>query len=369
MPAKTQFIGKLREDQEVRDAFLVFQKQLTSGRTGKSYLRLTIGDRTGRMETRVWEGAEEIARRFDQGGLVYITGIVTSYQGVLQIKATYVEPIDDVSKIDWADFLPSSEKPIEEMWTELTALAATIKNAHLAGLVRGFTEDPETSNALKRAPAALSMHHAYVGGLLEHTLGVMKLADALSGLYPVNRDLLLTGAFLHDIGKTKELFYDTAFDYTEEGRLLGHLLIGMEMVKEKTRLMDGFPQEAALHLAHMIASHHGELEWGSPKRPKTLEALLLHAIDNIDAKICSADKSLKEAEARQAVWTEQLRMFGRPLMRTPGLADGGEQASGPAEKAKPAREPETMEELLAEEFPEEDGKPDPDKVAGQGKLF
>lgn len=368
MPAKTQFIGKLREDQEVRDAFLVFQKQLTSGRTGKSYLRLTVGDRTGRIETRVWEGAEEIARRFNQGDLVYITGLVTSYQGVLQVKATYIEPIDDISKIDWADFLPSAERPIEEMWAELTALAATIENPHLADLVRSFIDDPENSNALKRAPAALSMHHAYVGGLLEHTLGVMKLANALSALYPVNRDLLMAGAFLHDIGKTRELYFDTAFDYTEEGRLLGHLLIGMEMLKEKIRTLDGFPEEAGLHLAHMIASHHGELEWGSPKRPKTIEALLLHAIDNIDAKICSADKSLKEAEARQSSWTEQLRMFGRPLVRTPDLPENRQPSPAQSERALPAKEPETMAELLEEEFDEE-GKQDLDQRAGQGKLF
>ncbi len=371
MPTKTQFAGKLREDQDVSDVFLVVMKQLSSGRTGKSYLRLTLGDRTGRIETRVWEAAEEMSRRFNQGDLVHITGVVTNYQGVLQIKATYVESLDDVSRVDWADFLPASDRPVDEMWAELTALLGTMENSHLKALAEAFLTDPEVSDALRRGPAAMGMHHAYIGGLLEHTLGVVKLAEAVGPLYRADRDLLLTGAFLHDIGKTRELLYEANFDYSDEGRLLGHIVLGLEMIGLKIKAQKDFPTELALHVRHIVASHHGEYEWGSPRRPKTMEALLIHALDNIDAKAAALDRALTEADARGNAWTEISRMFGRPMTRAP--EPGRERSEPPAKDAGepepgPAREPETMEELLLLEDAGNLEKGGPGG-AGQGKLF
>lgn len=341
MAAKKQFISKLYEDQEISDLFLVVLKQLSSGRTGKSYLRLTLGDKTGRIETRVWEGAGELAQRFNQGDLVYVTGVVTSYQGVLQIKATYVEVVEDISKVDWADFLPSSERPAGEMFAELSALLATVENPYLKALLDSFTGDGNFKAELMRAPAALSMHHAYIAGLLEHTLGVVRLANVVSGLYPVNRDLLMAGAFLHDMGKTKELEYSANFDYTDEGRLMGHLVIGLLMVKEKAEAIPGFPSELLLHLEHLLLSHHGELEWGSPKRPKTLEALALHMIDNIDAKLSAADRSFK-ADEKDGPWTAFQRMFDRPLARTPDF--GSKEAPQPAKTPAAEKPLEQKEE-------------------------
>lgn len=320
MPKKTQFVSRLQPDQEVHDLFLVHLKQLTSGRTGKSYLRLTIGDRTGRIEARVWDGAHELAQRFNQGDLVYVTGLATSYQGVTQIKATYVEAAPDDGRIDWTEFLPAAERPAPEMFEELNGLLGTVTNPDLKRLVDAFLADGELMEGFMRAPAAVSMHHAYMAGLLEHTLGVVRLADRVAPLYPVDRDLVLVGAFLHDLGKLKELAYAASFDYTDEGRLLGHLVMGYGMIDEKCAQLPGFPHELKLHLEHLMLSHHGELEWGSPKRPKTKEALMLHALDNVDAKVIAAEKFLNEPATGNGQWTGYLRMFDRPLSKTPDFS-------------------------------------------------
>lgn len=383
MPAKTQFVSKFREDQQVNDVFLVRQKQIAAGRTGRNYLRITLGDRSGQIEARVWEGAEEIGARFSQGDPVFVTGLVNSYQGVLQIKATYVEKLDqaDASKLDWRDFLPCSERPASEMWAELGALLDTIREPALARLVDAFRGDMSFVEAFTFAPAAKAMHHAYVGGLLEHTLGCVKLADRLAPLYRLHRDLLLTGAFLHDIGKTKELDARSGFDYTDEGKLLGHIVTGILMLRERVAELKTFPDDVLLHLEHLILSHHGEMEWGSPKRPKTLEALALHAIDNMDAKLTAADKSIRD-DVQDGDWTGFLKIFERPLFRrlpaqgdyadaapeepaqakaAPAQAEPAPEAAGKAPEPAPAKAKAKTEPA---EEPQEDGK-----KTGQPALF
>jgi 3'-5' exoribonuclease len=330
MPAKNQFISKLREDQQVNDIFIVRQKQISTGRTGRNYLRISLGDKTGTMEARVWEGAEEIGARFNQGDPVYITGLVTAYQGILQIKAQYVERLDasDAAKIDWSDYLPSAERPAAEMLAELFAILDTLRDPDIARLVGAFRSDKAFVEAFSFSPAAKAMHHAYVGGLLEHTLGCVRLADRLAPLYRVNRELLVTGAFLHDVGKIRELDARTGFDYTDEGKLLGHILMGVLMLREKAAALPGFPEEKLLHLEHLILSHHGELEWGSPKRPKTVEALALHAIDNIDAKLAAADRSISLEEANEGNWTSYQKIFDRPLYKL-SLPEAAPMATAP----------------------------------------
>ncbi|MBI5444090.1 MAG: HD domain-containing protein [Deltaproteobacteria bacterium] len=316
---KRQYAGSLREHQEVSDLFQVLQKSLAMGRTNKPYLRVTLGDRTGQMEARVWDGAVELEARFSKGDIVRAHGRVTSYQGVLQLNVERLEPLpeQDQGQICWAEFLPAAARPAEEMWTELRQFLTDVKNPFLSDLLASFAADAEFRQSFLACPAAKGMHHVYVGGLLEHTLGVVRLAHCVGALYPVNRDLLVTGAFLHDIGKTAELTYRTGFDYTDEGRFLGHIVIGTRMVRERAEAIPGFPAALLLHLEHLILSHHGEYEWGSPKRPKTLEALVLHALDDLDAKLCGAREWMAKAEGADGDWTGYWKALGRYLYRPP----------------------------------------------------
>jgi 3'-5' exoribonuclease len=381
MPAKNQFLSKLRDDQEVHDTFLLLQKQLASGKTGRNYLRLTLGDRSGQMEARVWEGAEQLAPRFEPGDLVYVTGNVNSFQGILQIKAQFLERLDaaDAARVDWSDYLPASERDPDEMFAELSALLGTIANPYLKRLLDGFLGDGEFVRAFRRAPAAKGLHHAYVAGLLEHTLGVVKLADRVAPLYPVHRDLLLAGAFLHDIGKVEELSSGAGFDYTDAGRFVGHIVLGARLVRSRAEAIEGFPELLLLHLDHLIISHHGELEWGSPKRPKTVEALLLHALDNLDAKTQAALEAIRKAETQAGDWTGFAKLFERPLYR-PSLG-GPSFGEGLPGEAPPVEEPvveqgaktREREETKEKETPAPVGKApeeavDKDPGAGQGSL-
>jgi 3'-5' exoribonuclease len=400
MPAKKQFLKRLQEDQQVADIFVVLHKQLSAGRTGRNYLRVTLGDKTGQIETRVWEGADEMAARFEQGDLVFVNGVVTSYQGILQIKAQYIENLEesDADKVDWADFLPCSVFDLDEMWTELVGLLSKVRDPNIARLLASFTSDKQFQKRFTRATAAKMMHHAYVGGLLEHTLGCVRMAGRIGPLYPINCDLLIAGAFLHDIGKFEELSDGAGFEYTDEGRLLGHIIQGILMLKERIATLENFPADIALHLEHLVVSHHGENEWGAPKRPKTPEALMLHAIDNIDAKLAAALAAIDSEDGPRGDWTTYVRLFDRPLYRgkvaqvepdnsdadagagEPGGNDtttaakaavAGEPApeeapKKPTEKPakKPAEEPsstEDFEEMLRQS--EANHKPD------QGKLF
>jgi 3'-5' exoribonuclease len=360
MPAKKQFLKRLQEDQQVADTFVVLHKQLSAGRTGRNYLRVTLGDKTGQIETRVWEGADEMAARFEQGDLVFVNGVVTSYQGVLQIKAQYIENLEesDADKVDWADFLPCSVHNLDEMWEELTGLLAKVNDPNLKRLLADFTGDEKFRKRFTRATAAKMMHHAYVGGLLEHTLGCVRLADRIAPLYPVNRDLVITGAFIHDIGKLEELSDGAGFEYTDEGRLLGHIVQGLLMLKARIASLENFPADLALHLEHLLVSHHGENEWGAPKRPKTAEALILHAIDNIDAKVAAALQAIDAEDGPQGDWTAFVRLFDRPLYRgkiaqveaddaDPDVAPGYEPEPEPARAAdEKADDTDDFEEML-----------------------
>ena len=229
--------------------------------------------------------------------------------------------------------------------------------------------------SFRRAPAAKGLHHAYVAGLLEHTLGVAKLADRVAPLYPVHRDLLLAGAFLHDVGKVEELSAGAGFDYTDAGRFVGHIVLGTRMVRARAEAIEGFPEPLLLHLEHMVISHHGELEWGSPKRPKTVEALLLHALDNLDAKTQAALEAIRKADAQAGDWTGFAKLFERPLYR-PSLGGPGfgEELPGESPTAEePAVKPEgkTREEgAKKEETSAQVEKPaeDPlDKAPGTGR--
>jgi 3'-5' exoribonuclease len=312
---KTRFVKDLKEGEPVRDLFLVANKALLTSNAGKPYLTLQLRDRTGQIEGRVWDRAEEIGKRFDRDEVVEVSGTAIAYQGRVQLKVHDVRREEGGTK-DLSEYLPVTKKGIEPLWKTLQGYIAEVKDKDLARLLSAVFREPPDSDVARRfrqAPGGKTMHHDYIGGLLEHTVSVAGICRMLSAHYEgVDADLLLAGALLHDVGKVHELSYEGAFDYTDEGRLLGHLYMGAEYVSGVCAALPGFPQEMAMLLKHMILSHHGELEYGSPKRPKTLEAILLHHVENMDAKATAFSDAI--AEIREgARWTDYQRMFERYL--------------------------------------------------------
>jgi len=314
MSSKT-FVSDIKENDKVESFFLVKDKSIAMAKNGKPYINLKLMDRSGEIEGRVWDNAEEIAANFDKNDIVAVKGRGALYQGKVQLSIIDVRRAPDGAASS-EDFLPRSARAPEEMLSELKRLISGIKEPYLKSLMDSFMDDKQFVDLLKTAPAAKGMHHVYIGGLLEHTLSVAHLVTELSKHYSgVNIDLLLTGSILHDMGKTKELSYKAAFDYTDIGRLLGHIIIGIQMLDEKIKGIDGFPEKTALLLRHMIASHHGELEFGSPKRPKTIEALLLHHIEDMDAKINAYQAAIAKEIAEESGWTSYQKMFERFLYK------------------------------------------------------
>jgi 3'-5' exoribonuclease len=306
---KTVFVANMVENQNIDALFLVVEKRVAETRSGTPYLRLRLSDRTGEIEGRVWEQASELEKEFDKDDFVRSKGRVTRYQDTLQMVIHHIQRVPE-SAIDPADFLPTSTRDIEAMWDELRTVAKGVGNRTLRELLDAFLNDSELSAKFKRAPAAKKLHHVCVGGLLEHTVTLCRLVLGVSEIYPVlNRDVLLTGAILHDIGKTEELTFERSFDYSDPGRLLGHVVIGVEMLEKKIAAQRNFPEELALILKHLIISHHGQYIWGSPKRPKTLEAIVLHHLDDMDAKFNGVHEFLEKHIRFNSRWTEHHRVF------------------------------------------------------------
>ncbi len=312
---KTRFVKDIKEGEPVRDLFLVGAKALLTSNTGKPYLTLQLRDRTGQLEGRVWDRAEEIGKRFDRDDVVEASGTAIAYQGRIQLKVHDVRREEAGAK-DLSEFLPVTKKGIDPLWKTMQGYIAEVRDEDLARLLSAvFPDPPETDVArrFRQAPGGKTMHHDYIGGLLEHTVSVAGICRLLAGHYEgVNADLLLAGALLHDVGKVHELSYEGAFDYTDEGRLLGHLYMGAEFVDRTCASLPDFPRELTVLLKHMVLSHHGELEYGSPKRPKTLEGILLHHVENMDAKVTAVNDAI--ADLREgARWTDYQRMFERYL--------------------------------------------------------
>lgn len=366
-----------REGRRFTDLFLVLRKNLTTASTGRPYLRVTLGDSSDSIEAFVWEGASELDQRFSDGDIVEVRGSLKVFQGTPQIVVEALHRLaeDDLAGLEAGDFLPASKRPRAEMWSELRALLATAANPHLSRLFDAFLADETFCEAFQRTPAATGFHHAYVGGLLEHTLGVMRLARAVAPLYRdrIDADVLLTGAFLHDAGKVQELSSRTGFDYTDAGRLVGHIVLGARLLRDKAAQIEGFPESLLLQLEHLILSHHGEKEWGAPTVPQTLEALLLHYLDNIDAKLCGAWEWMEKDRSTGNRWTTYWKGLGRQLfLPSLGGAEFGEAAPSPGDvddiaahflRAEAAEEQRGREPGKAEE------RSKPRKaVPGQGDL-
>jgi len=281
------FIAELVDAQPVTSYFLAKQVQVRQRRSGEPYLTMVLADRTGELPAVMWEGVDESVRSLSDGDIVKVQAVLGSYRGEPQLTVTRARKAgsDEVSP---DDYLPRAEGDPATMLATLDGAVESIGERHLKQLLRELFADPPTRAAVSAAPAAKAIHHAVLGGLLEHTVSVVGLCRLLADYYPaVNRDLLLAAAMLHDLGKIKELAWDRVFDYTDPGRLLGHITLGALMVEERIRTIPDFPSALANSLLHCILSHHGELEWGSPKRPKTLEAIVLHYAENLDGKVNS----------------------------------------------------------------------------------
>lgn len=308
--AKKKYVADIVAGDRIEDPFVIIDKTLSHKRDGNPYLTVTLGDKSGHIKGVVWDNVERLATAGTNGDFVLVGAAVSEYRGNLQmvIKSMTALPPDTV---DPADFLPASARDQDQMAARLKAVGDTLSAGHFKALWHAFWEDDAFVDRFKRAPAAKMMHHAYLGGLLEHTLSMVLLAEKIAGHYGgLNRDLLLTGAFLHDIGKIRELGYDHSIDYTDEGRLLSHIIIGVEMVDAKIRAIDGFPASDALMLKHLMVSHHGTREFGSPEPPKTIEAVLLNYVDEIDSRV-NAIREFMAAGDPESNWTAYHRLLER----------------------------------------------------------
>jgi len=314
---KKLFIKDIRAGDLVDDVFVLSEKTMAQKRDGNNFLNITVSDNTGNIKGVIWDRVDDISAGTASGDFVQVQGTVSEYKGILQLvvkKMTSI-PTDSVNP---SDFLPATRRDIDKMFLRLLKITASLEAGHLKKLFEAFFNDTDFVRKFKNAPAAKKMHHAYIGGLLEHTLSMALLADRIAGHYSgVDRDLLLAGAILHDIGKIREFNYKYSIDYSDEGRLLSHIVIGIMMLDEKLEEVEDFPQDQAVLLRHMIVSHHGTRDFGSPEPPKTIEALLLNYIDEIDAKV-NGIRDFMATEDPNESWTSYHRLLGRHFYRGKG---------------------------------------------------
>lgn len=308
-----RYINELRDGEMISQIYLCKSKQTAKTKAGKTYYNVDFQDKTGTINGKVWTIGPGI-EYFEPMDYVKVDAQVTVFQGTNQLNITRVRKCQE-GEYDPVDYMPSSGKDPDAMYQELTALICTIRNPHLRKLVESFfLEEKEFGNRFKSHSAAKSVHHAFMGGLLEHTLSVTKLCDAFCRNYPVlNRDLLLSAAAFHDVGKLYEISPFPENDYTDNGNLLGHIVIGTMIIRDRIRALGDFPPQLAAELEHCILAHHGELEYGSPKKPALIEALALSFADNLDAKMESFQEALANGGSG---WLGYNRMFESNIRST-----------------------------------------------------
>ncbi|MGA2965535.1 MAG: OB-fold nucleic acid binding domain-containing protein [Terriglobales bacterium] len=303
-----------QENKIVTSSFVVASKQVKAKKNGEPYLALTLADRTGQIEAKMWDNVDEFVDSFEQEDFLKIKGLVNKYKNRFQLTIHKLRRMEE-AEIDFSDYLPKTTKDIGELWQTLTDFVATFQNPHLKSLVELFMADAEIAERYRNAPAAKTLHHAYIGGLLDHVVSLFRSCDLVCRNYPqIDRDLLLTGAFLHDIGKLQELTYNRAFSYTTRGQLLGHMIIELEMLQAKLAKLPDFPAELKTLLEHMIISHHGQYEFGSPKLPMFPEALMLHYLDDLDSKMEAMRAHFERESELEGPWTSYNASLGRPLL-------------------------------------------------------
>lgn len=325
---KQVFCADLEIGQEVSEVFCVARVQRRPGRNG-SFLTLEFVDRSGRIPGVAWDEVDRLTGVLVEGAYARVGGRVTDFRGEPQIQVLDAAPAPPT--VEPSDYLPAGPVPPERSMAGIRRLVESMTDAGLRGLVLSFLDDQEFASRFTAAPAATVHHHAYVGGLAEHTLSVMELCEQVTRHYAdLDRDLLLAGAFCHDLGKIRELAVEPGFPYTEEGQLVGHIVLGYQMVLDRAREI-GLSPARGLDLGHLVLSHQGELEWGSPAEPRTLEALVLHFLDNLDSKVAAARPFLDEVDHGR---TAYVRSLGRTLFRRKagGARAEGEKRTAPTEK-------------------------------------
>jgi 3'-5' exoribonuclease len=344
---KSPYISELQPNQTITAVFLVHAKETRQKKTGDPYLSMTLADKTGEIDAKMWDNVVEVMDTFGRDDFVRVKGLTQVYQNKPQLTIHKVMRLDD-SAVDASDFFPASLRDPDEMFQELRGVIAGISNPHLRVLLETMFADEDVARRYRTAPAAKTIHHAYLGGLLEHVLSLCRLAALAAGHYPfIDRDLLTAGVILHDIGKIRELSYDRGFTYSTEGQLLGHITIALVMVEDKVRGIPDFPPKLKDLVDHMILSHHGELAFGSPKVPLFPEALLLHHLDNLDSKMEAMRATIEKDQNIEGLWTsynpalerivlKKDRYFGEaPAPRSVAAEPGPE----PAESGGAARNP------------------------------
>ena len=340
------------ENKIVTSTFVVVAKQIKPKKTGEPYLALTLGDRSGQIEAKMWDNVDDVLDAFDQDDFLKVKGLINKYKLRFQLTIHKLRKLGD-SEIDYSDYLPKTTKDVDELWQTLGSFIDSFQNAHLKALVQAFMADAEIAAAYRNAPAAKTLHHAYIGGLLDHVVSLFRSCDLMCRNYPqINRDLLLTGAFLHDIGKIHELTYNRSFSYTTKGQLLGHMIIELEMLQAKLTQIPGFPEELKTLVEHLIISHHGQYDFGSPKLPMFPEALMLHYLDDLDSKMEAMRAHFERESSMDGPWTSYNPSLGRPLLNT-------EKFLTPKKSAAPEEKGPSPEETASNSF----DSPDPSLVS------
>ncbi|MEO7144718.1 MAG: HD domain-containing protein [Bryobacteraceae bacterium] len=312
---KSPYVNELQPNQTVTAIFLVHSKDVRQKRTGEPYLSLLVGDRTGELDAKMWDNVTEIAGAFERDDFVRVKGLLQVHQNRPQLTIHKVERIAE-SEVDFSDYFPASKRAPAEMAAELAGIVDGIGNPHLKGLLKAVLDDPSIARGFERAPAAKTIHHAFLGGLLEHVLSMCGLARMAAAHYKyADLDLLLTGVLLHDIGKIRELTYERSFGYSSEGQLVGHISIGLRLMYEKLAGLPDFPEKLRVLVEHMVLSHHGQLEFGSPKLPMFPEAMLLHLLDNMDSKMETMRGLIERDSQLEGCWTGYSTALERSVLK------------------------------------------------------
>jgi len=311
---KTPFVTDLNSEQSITTFFLVREKEIRNTREGKPYLRLELGDRSGTIEARMWDQFDVAVKDIGRDDFVKVSARVEIYRNKPQLALQQLR-LAKPEEVDLADFLPHTKEDVAKLYAQLLEYAGSIANPWLKKLVTGIISDPGIAAKYQRAPAAKVMHHAYLGGLLEHVIGLCGLAKQIAAHYPeLDVDLLLTAAMLHDVGKLEELCYERAIGYTVEGQLLGHIVMELETVSKAMDAIEGFPPNLKAVVQHLLISHHGQYEFGSPKLPMVREALVFHYMDDLDSKLAAVRAALA-VDSGEPEWSAYSGALGRKFLR------------------------------------------------------
>ena len=311
MVYKQKYISGLKAGEPVDEVFLVRTKELRKTKKGNDYLYLELVDRTGQIIANIWDNTETIAPNFSKDDFVQVAGVVEEYKGKPQVRIDSLKRLAE-GEVDLSDFIAQTGQDIDLLWAQVKEASETIKDSYLKQLIDLFLKDGNLAEAFKKSPASIKHHQPYLGGLLEHTVTMLNLARGILPSYPrLDRDLLIVGIILHDIGKIREYSFHLKPDHTDEGRLVGHTAIGLLMLDEKVRMIEGFPPELLMKLQHLVLSHHGERAFGAPVVPMTAEALVLHYLDNLDARLAEYYEQIDNITEANGKWTKWLESLER----------------------------------------------------------